>query len=394
MYNKTSGEKIMRKVAIIGGGAAGVFCSICIKELLGDEVQVIILEKNERIGKKILSTGNGKCNLSNINIDDSYYNSRQVAYCLRKLPPNKLIEKFRSWGLYTKKDEEGRVYPYSEKATTVLDVFTKKIQEYDIKVKEFNVSHIKKTDHFLVYSKTYQLENVDYVVLATGSLACVSENNGYKIAESLGHTINPLRPGLVAIKTKENLKPLAGLRSKVLAKIIKNKKTLWSGKGEILFRDEGVSGILVFDLSRYLDNDTILSFDLVYSEDEESLKEFLNNDPKLLSGILPKMLASEIARRYEEDMSKDLIWYLKNFILHPSTTYGFSNAQITLGGININEVDPTSFASIKTDSLYMIGEILDIDGASGGYNLHFAWASAYLAALDIFKKIRGKIDEK
>ena len=106
------------------------------------------------------------------------------------------------------------------------------------------------------------------------------------------------------------------------------------------------------------------------------------------------MLASEIARRYEEDMSKDLIWYLKNFILHPSTTYGFSNAQITLGGININEVDPTSFASIKTDSLYMIGEILDIDGASGGYNLHFAWASAYLAALDIFKKIRGKIDEK
>ena len=111
MYNKTSGEKIMRKVAIIGGGAAGVFCSICIKELLGDEVQVIILEKNERIGKKILSTGNGKCNLSNINIDDSYYNSRQVAYCLRKLPPNKLIEKFRSWGLYTKKDEEGRVNP-------------------------------------------------------------------------------------------------------------------------------------------------------------------------------------------------------------------------------------------------------------------------------------------
>lgn len=390
MYNNNSGEMMMRRIALIGGGAAGLFCSIYLKELLGKEVEVLLLEKNERVGKKILITGNGRCNLSNNNMNYSFYNTSQVAYALRALSPDKLLDIFKKWGLLTRSDEEGRIYPYSQKATSVLDFLYQKALENGVIIKQFNVSHIKKTDHFLIYSALYQLENVDYTVLATGGLAGLSSNNGYALAQSLGHTVSNLSPGLVAIKTKENLKSLTGLRVKAKGQVIKDDLILACEVGEILFRDDGVSGILSFDLSRYLKKDLILSFDLVYNLQDDELRDFLGDDDSRLGGLLPKMLANEVKRRYQEEMKNDLVWYLRNFILHPVGVFGHQNAQITLGGVNINEIDPTTYASLKTENLYLIGEILDVDGACGGYNLHFAWASAYLSAQSIANKIQGE----
>jgi len=384
--------KIMRKVAIIGGGAAGLFCSIYLKELLKDQVQVVLLEKQSRVGKKILVTGNGKCNLSNYSMDVSRYNTPRVAYAIRSFTPQVCVDTFYRWGLLTRQDQEGRVYPFSEKATSVVDLFVKKIEELGIQVILFEVSHIKKCDHFLVYSKTYQLENVDYVVLATGGMAGVMSTNGYQLAKDLAHTCTPLSPTLVAIKTSESLRHLSGIRMKTALRVVRPSGEIWCESGEILFKDEGLSGILALDASRYLEDGDILSLDLASDLPSNTLETFLENDEtgERLQGMLPKMLAQDIRRRMKSDPHHDLLWHLHHFILHPIGTYGHQYAQLTKGGIPMEEVNPYTFESLKTDHLYVVGEILDVDGACGGYNLHFAWASAYQAACDIAKKIKGE----
>jgi hypothetical protein len=383
----------MRKVAIIGGGAAGLFCSIFLKEMLQEDVEVILLEKQDRIGKKILVTGNGKCNLSNRNMDVYYYNTPSIAHAIRHFTPELCVSTFRKWGLLIREDEEGRLYPYSEKASSVLDVFLRKIDELGIKVVTFDASHIKKCAHFLVYSKAYQLENVDVVVLATGGMVGVTRYEGYQLAQDLGHTCTPLFPTLVALKTKESLKALSGLRMKVALSVIKEQRELWKGQGEVLFKDEGLSGILALDASRYWRDSTSLSLDLVPDFRDETLRTFIQaeDEGKRLAGILPKMLALDVLKRYKQDPLHDLIYHLHHFLLHPTETYGYQNAQVTRGGIPMNEVNPVSFESLLTNNFYLIGEVLDVDGACGGYNLHFAWASAYAACIDIAHKIKGEI---
>jgi predicted Rossmann fold flavoprotein len=385
----------MKKVVIIGGGASGIFCAIAIKMNSKEEVSVTILEAQNRIGKKILVTGNGKCNLTNLDINESHYNTDLVHWAIDTFDPQTCVKYFEGLGLMTRVDEAGRVYPYSEKATTVLDVLMRELERLDIQViTEYEVSHIKKTDLFLVYSKDYRVLNFDYLVMATGGVANINfENAGYKILSDLGHSLTDLSPGLVALKTKENLKPLSGIRVKAKATIINNNQVLASTVGEILFKENGLSGIAIFELSRFHVKGCKVVLDLAYDKSESEIQTFLSKNSNLedgLNGMFPKMISQDILKRN----GKKVVEVIKNYEFNVIDTYGFNNAQITVGGINNKEVNPFTYESFIIKDLYVIGEVLDVDGTCGGYNLHFAWASGYLAALDISKKISYKGDKR
>lgn len=377
------------KIVIVGGGAAGIFCAINIKTKLKDKVDVTILERQNRIGKKILVTGNGKCNLTNMNLTYKDYNSDFVYDALNGFSPQDCIAFFKEIGLMTRVDEEGRVYPYSEKANSVLDCFLKAIDDLGINViTDYEVNHIKKTDEFLVYSKDYRILNFDALVMATGGRAGINfENNSYELLKYFNHKVSPLRPGLVALKSKDNIKPLSGLRVKAKAKILNSKKVLAETIGEILFKEQGLSGIAIFELSRFYEPNCRVSIDLAYDKSDDELHDFLKgNLEDRLNGLFPKMIAQEILKRNKGN----IIEVIRNFDFHITGTYDYSNAQLTIGGIDYHDVNPFTYESLLVKNLYIIGEVLNIDGACGGFNLHFAWASAAMCSQDIYHKIMGR----
>lgn len=378
----------MMKVGIIGGGASGIICAITIKHHFAN-ANVVILERQNRIGKKLLMTGSGKCNLSNLDLSLDNYNTKIIFDTLKAFDTQKCIEFFEKIGLLVRVDDAGRVYPYSEKATTVLEVFLQELKRLKIEVRcDFNVIEIKKADQFIVYSDKYDFYNFDYVVLATGGKAAINfENNSYELAQRLGHQITPLQPGLVALKVYENTAPLAGLRMK--ARVFLEQKI--SSCGEVQFKKDGLSGIAIFDISRYCKQNTKVFLDLMPDKTKDEIIDFLKQKEleNGLMGIFPKMIVWDLLRR--GDNLDDIVNVIKNYQFTVKDTYGFHSAQITVGGIFNKEVSPLDFSSLVVERLYIIGEILDIDGKCGGYNLHFAWASGYLAGRKIAEQI-GKED--
>lgn len=380
----------MKKVIIIGGGAAGIFSAINLKKTLGNLVDVTILEKQNRIGKKILMTGNGKCNISNLNILDKHYNTDLVDYCIKSFTPNNLIDYFYDLGLMLKSDDAGRLYPYSEKASNVLDLLISKLNELGVEIIcDFDVNHVKSGNEFLVYSVDRRLLRSDYLIIATGGKASINfENNSYDLLSYFGHTITLLKPGLVALITKENVKSLSGLRVKGKVSITKNGRIVFETTGEILFKDNGLSGIAIFEASRFYNEGCKVFIDLAYDKTKEELENFIkkaNSIEEGLNGILPKMISLDIMKR-----GKNIVDTIKNYEFNIIGTYDFNFAQITVGGVSLQEINPFTYESFKVRDLYAVGEVLDVDGTSGGYNLHFAWSSGYLASNDIINKIKEK----
>jgi predicted Rossmann fold flavoprotein len=380
----------MKKIAIVGGGASGIACAIELKRNLKD-IEVTILERLPRIGKKILMTGNGKCNITNMNLSSNDYNSDIIDELLEQFNYAEAKAFFESMGLMMRVDETGRAYPYSEKATTVLDVMVNELERLNVKVKtDYDVGEIKRTDSFLVYSNDYQVYNYDYVVMATGGLASVPEHNSYDLLERLGHHITDISPGLVALKTLESTKSLSGIRVKAKATIKYGNNQSQSRSGEILFKNDGLSGIAIFELSRFYQKNAIVSIDLIPDISDNELDGYFKNTKSIeevLNGILPKMVSLDIINRCKVINKENIIKLLHNYDFTIIDTYGFINAQITLGGVNRKEVNPFTYASLIVDRMYIIGEVNDIDGASGGYNLHYAWGSGIVAARDIIRKI-------
>ena len=373
------------KIGIIGGGAAGLFAAIAIKRKLSS-VEVTILERQSKIGKKILSTGNGKCNISNLNASYKNYNNPLVDYALSEFDSKKCLDYFMELGLMTKSDEEGRCYPYSEKATSVVDVLVNNVEKLGIKVvTDFEVVHIKNLVNFYVYSKTYGLLHFDYLVVATGGKSGINFNNdSYRFLKDLGHTITELKPVLVPIMTKENNKSLSGIRVKANVRLLRDNKLVFQTSGEVLFKDDGLSGISILEVSRHSLPGDKISLDLVSDINEDVLKTFLSDEEKLF-GLVPKMVALEIIKR-----GKDYLKTVRDFSFTVKESYGFDNAQVTKGGVSMYEVNPITYESTIIPRLYLIGEVLDVDGDCGGYNLQFAWSSAYMAAKDIIKNVEEK----
>ncbi len=390
-------------VIIIGGGASGLFLA----SQLPPSMNVAVLESNERVGKKLLATGNGKCNLTNLDMNIVHYNKPSfVESFLDRFDAHDTIATFEKMGLITKVIDK-RVYPYSECASTVLDVLRKAIERNRTQVftshfvnavenfnDEFIVGGVIKNDAKPNESFSYR---ADSVVLATGSPATFGRDS-LSLYRALGHDARAMTPSLVPIKTdKEPLKGLQGVRVKAGVRIGYRYET-----GEVLFKDFGVSGIAVFNLSSEIARGRakigdMLTIDFMPEYSKAEVEDILtkrNNNytvGELLLGTFHSKVQERIiwaANCDANDPAQSKIGALANAIKNYKFTIeglgDVSLAQAMSGGLNVREFDD-NLMSLKVKNAYAIGEALDVDGDSGGYNLQWAFSSAKAVATAIVK---------
>ena len=390
-------------VIIIGGGASGLFLA----SQLPPSMNVAVLESNERVGKKLLATGNGKCNLTNLDMNIVHYNKPSfVESFLDRFDAHDTIATFEKMGLITKVIDK-RVYPYSECASTVLDVLRKAIERNRTQVftshfvnavenfnDEFIVGGVIKNDAKPNESFSYR---ADSVVLATGSPATFGRDS-LSLYRALGHDARAMTPSLVPIKTdKEPLKGLQGVRVKAGVRIGYRYET-----GEVLFKDFGVSGIAVFNLSSEIARGRakigdMLTIDFMPEYSKAEVEDILtkrNNNytvGELLLGTFHSKVQERIiwaANCDANDTAQSKIGALANAIKNYKFTIeglgDVSLAQAMSGGLNVREFDD-NLMSLKVKNAYAIGEALDVDGDSGGYNLQWAFSSAKAVATAIVK---------
>ncbi len=392
------------EVLVIGGGASGLFTMI---ELIKNGVKnAVLLERADRVGKKLIATGNGQGNLYNANLTTENFHSKTPSFFVPAITDfdEKEYEDFLlSLGVKTEIDEEGRAYPISRQASSVLDYMRFFLEKNNalIYTNAFVNSIKKDGNEFVVGTVSGITYRSKRVVLATGGTASKSfgtDGNGYSLVKKLGHSITELNPALVRLKTDDAItKTLKNLKALVRATLFDNGKKIKSVVGEVLFTDFGLSGNAIFSLSSYavrVKNPKIsLEFlpNLTYDEVVKiidlrfSLGYIKNED--ILTGLVQKMIGRAIIKNAQEFTSKALAKSLKNFEFNITGTFGFDNAQVTSGGVDVDFVNPRAMESKIVKNLYLIGEILDVDGDCGGYNLQWAFSSAKTATNDIIKKI-------
>lgn len=380
----------MIDVAIVGGGASGIMAAIFAAR---SGASVVILEKNLRIGKKILSTGNGRCNFTNMNITEKDYNSEFVKPAIERFSSNDVVDFFGELGLLSREEAEGRVYPLSGQATAVLDVLRMELDRLGVNINaEFSVDEIKKTGNSFVILGNGKTINAKKVIIATGGMAAPksgSDGDGYKLLKKLGHKTGPIVPSLVQLKTA---KSVGGVRAY-------GKVSLADGRfeqGEIQFNNYGISGIPVFCLAKYVKPGDRVYLDLLPDYTLGEVIEILRKRPAqtmetYLIGILNKALGqfllkecgiSPLSRKSDtlhfEELEK-IARMIKSWRFDVTGTMPWENAQVTAGGIKLDEVNKETMESRIVKGLYITGELLDIDGPCGGYNLQWAWSSGALA---------------
>ena len=399
----------MSKLIIIGGGAAGLFAAITAAK---KNIDVTVIEHSDIYGKKILSTGNGKCNMTNLDmVSSKYYGDVNfVESVLQKVDPTRLIDIFQDMGLMTRQ-RDGYVYPYSNQAMTVRKLLLNMCNLLNVNfINNCNVKTISKTDDIFEVVTEEGVYNSDYVLLATGGKSFPksgSDGSGYKLAKLLGHTTVNTVPALTAVICNEkNLKQIAGVRAKASIVVDDKCGNTYTEQGEVQFTDYGLSGIPVFNLSRIIayslkkGKHPVINVDLTPDLSKEELIEtiqiqsrqsgtrtileqisYIIND-KLALYILDALGISNDKKLLSiDEQSIELITsYLKKITFNAANIKGFDFAQVTAGGIPTYEINQNTMESKLVKDLYFAGEIIDIDGVCGGYNLHFAWASAYIAA--------------
>jgi predicted Rossmann fold flavoprotein len=419
-YNiKKEKRKQMKEVVIIGGGASGMICAIAIKEEVKDNANVTIVERLEKMGKKLLATGNGKCNFTNMQVTPDNYNDPDfVAPSLKSFGPKPTRAFFEEMGLLTKELDAGRVYPTTEMANSVLDVLRLKIRS--LKIQEHCLFECKK---ITPSDKQYVLESTrgerltaDYVVVATGGKAMPvlgSNGSGYLLLKPFKVKMIPPLPGLVGVKVDKLLiKGLTGLRSKVELRLFekRNDQPIFDKRGEIIFKEDGISGIVMMEMANRIERSKANCFftidflpdtapdDLLKKlMDRRSQFGFLENS-ELLTGMAPKMLAYMVLKRVKIDLGgyvKNLTMRelerveecLKKCAFESKETYDFDHAQITLGGVDTTYVDKKTMEVKDVKNMYVTGEMINVDGDCGGFNLQWAISSGMAAARSIIKKV-------
>ncbi len=395
-------------IGVIGGGASGMAAALAAAE--NQETQVILMERQTRVGRKLLSTGNGRCNLTNLHAGNRSYhgNAPEFAkYAISKFPPEAALSWFRCLGLLTVAEDSGRVYPYSDQANSVVDVLRFGLEQPNIRVKlGFEVEKVKKTPNgFRVEAKGETVE-CDRLIVACGGLAGTKlggSMSGYKLLRSLGHTCTKLRPTLVQIKSGwAGCPSLKGIRANCRAEILHNGAITAESTGQLQFTEYGLSGPVIFEISRDVcqgGGDWACRLDFLPEVSADDLRDELTrrretNLPvsELLTGILHNRLGrvlTQSAGLTINAMVRDLSdWEIGQAVsavkaLEVSLTepMGMDSAQVTAGGILTSEFDETTMESRLVPGLYACGEVLDIDGDCGGYNLQWAWSSGRLAGL-------------
>lgn len=399
----------MRHVAIIGGGAAGMMAAITAAR---EGVKVTILEHKDRIGKKILSTGNGRCNFTNTYQTPACYRSdnRDFAWnIIQKFNVEKTISFFKELGIYPK-DRNGYLYPYSDQAAAILEVLQIEIAKLDICVMtEINVLDIQPVKRGIRVTTDKKTITVDSVILACGSKSAPvtgSDGSGYQLAKLLGHRIVPVLPALVQLRCAEKFyKSISGVRVQGTVEIYADDISLASDTGEIQLTNYGISGIPVFQVSRYAAKaiyqkqsvTAVLNFMPDMNKDEflSFLQERITLCPhktldEFFTGIFPKKLCElwiRLSRLPKEmrvsDLSGEqlekLVLLIQHLRTHITETNAFEQAQICCGGVDTTEINPDTLESNYVPGIYFAGELLDVDGICGGYNLQWAWSSGFVA---------------
>lgn len=392
------------KVAIIGGGAAGLMCAT---ELLSGEnalsgKDVVILERCDRVGKKLVVTGNGQGNLSNARISTENYsgNSAFVSRFIeqvKRLHPVKYLENL---GIITESDESGRIYPVSRQANSVLDIIRAYLTSKNCTViTGFKAVQLVKKSEFTIVSENGERVAAEKVVLATGGKAAKqfgTDGTGYSLATAFCHKLTPLFPSLVQLKTeKEPIRGLKGIKLNAAVTLTDGNKFIKRATGDFLFTDYGVSGNAVFKISdkvAYLKEPTIVA-DFLPDISANDLKTILNNRIKqgfiprgdILNGLVHKKLGETVVKMCGGDTA-GVLNAVKSYKIKITGTLGFDYAQTTKGGIDTRDITPETYESKLQNGLYITGEMLDVDGECGGYNLTFAFTGGIAAA----KAIKAK----
>ena len=394
-----------KNMVIIGAGASGLVAAISCAR---NGTKVTLLEQNSKIGKKILVSGNGKCNISNRYINLSRFHSQNpdfVEKVLNGYDFNTIEKFFTSLGLALAEGKEGQMFPMSLQASCVVELLKYEAIQLDIEIIcDCAVTDVEKKENTFILKTTHGKKTCKQLVLTSGSSAAPhlgGSGSGYAFATKLGHTLVPSYPSLVQLCSDDILlKECAGVKVAGLTRLYANGKYITEKQGDILFTKYGVSGLAILDISREASSRLAnfeyceLSLDLMPKYSKEKLGNFLSDRvkqnskkplPLWLHGIINKKLISIIIKQSgckantEGNLNRKsinkLVHTIKNLNLPINNTKGFKNAEVSTGGIETKEINPKNMESKIVPNLFFAGEILDVDGDRGGFNFHWAWTT-------------------
>ncbi len=405
-------------IVIIGGGASGLFASVAVAGAA--DCRVTLFERQSRVGRKLAATGNGRCNLSNTNAAPSRYHGNGgsfAAAALERLDVGHTLRLFESLGLAIKEESDGKIYPYSDSALSVVDVLRLAADSAGVyTVTDTEITSIKKKDGRFVLAAENVSYYADRVIVACGGSAAATlggTDSGYKLLRSLGHRLLPQYPSLVQVKTDtEYVRSLKGIRADGCGVTLKSDgRVVSETKGEVQFTEYGLSGPAIFEISREVSTGkgkmTVCldlfppakNVDAIYS----MLAKRRGNYPErtaenYLTGMLQNRLGRVVLKyagisgntvvgELSDDDLKRTATVIKAFPFQIKGTMGLSNAQVTAGGIDTTEFYPETLESRLCPGLFACGEVLDIDGDCGGYNLQWAWSSGHLAGISAVQNL-------
>lgn len=405
-----------RQVIVVGGGASGLVAAITAAR---EGAKVTVIEQKDRLGKKILSTGNGRCNFTNECMGANYFHGDDTAIVtsvLTQFGYKDTIVFFEELGVISK-NRNGYIYPISDQASTILDVLCMEVKRLGIVVRlEETVSSVEKRKQGFIVRTSNASYDGEALILATGGKAASvlgSDGSGYALAKSFGHSLTPVVPALVQLRCKGNyFKQLAGVRTQTKVDLYVEGKLAASDMGELQLTHYGISGIPVFQVSRFaakglyekkkvsavvdyfpsMNTETFWNYLIgrVKKHSNKAAEDFLvGMFHKKLIGVLLKeagiglhMRVSEVSELQLRHLAK----ICKEFEMTVEGTNDFEQAQVCAGGVKTTELHHNTMESIYVKGLYLTGELLDIDGICGGYNLQWAWATGYLAGKNAAKK--------
>ena len=396
------------EIAVIGGGASGLIAAITARKA---GKKVTILERKERILKKVLVTGNGRCNLTNARASISNYFGKNILLIeniLNNFTPQNVMDFFYELGVICNEEERGKVYPLSGQASSVVDALRFEAEKLGIKIEtEFYVRKIEKDGFkFKIFSEDKRKIEANRVILSTGGQSYPelgSNGSGFQLAKDFGHSITKLSPAIVQLKTeKYQVKGLQGIKADTSVTAYGDNKKICTYNGELLFTDYGISGNVVFNISFVMPLYKNVEFEIDFMKkfDYNELYKLLRKRKKIMAHLtmenyfngminkklgqfLSKMSGIEKLSKPVKDLNdneiKKLCTSLKKYKINILETTGFKNAQVTAGGISLDEVNTDTLESKIIKGLYFSGEVLDVYGECGGFNLQWAWASGHIA---------------
>ena len=378
-------------ILIVGAGVSGIFLSIFLKSK-NKNLNVLLFDKNNIIGKKLLATGNGRCNIGNKIVNDYSYNDSKISKLMKEFSL-KEEELLNEYGIFLR-NLNNLMYPNSLSSKTLNNYLLNLLNKYNVEL-HLNEEVIEYNDKKLISSLNNY--NYDKLIFSTGAKSMKSSGSDGKIFNLLkkhNYKINDLKPGLAPITLKENVKELENLRLKGLIKLVSNNHKIYEENGEVIFKKDGISGISIFNINSIINRNNIkdskISLDLFPDTKEDDLFSKINDKYKVFGDIFLESLFGKQLHNYIKKQShsnlKLYVHLLKNLEFNYKSSYDFDFSQVTLGGISLEEVND-NFSSKKEKNIYFIGEVLDVDGLCGGYNIMFAIFSAFIVSNSITQSL-------